>query len=289
MQKPTRINGLGRLSAIAKSLGARCDATALATLLLTFASLEPIVRAQAPADRVGNVRVELSDDDHFALPVDARLAEDIEAAADQLGAPLFAKREAASQRLVEIGASAFAKLRELYRATPDIEVRMRIEDVIQTAYYNYQVFDGNGFLGVQMRPYPGPGTTKNALPDGVSGVFVTQIIPDTGAARAGVQEKDIIVGIDKEALTGAGNTVLNQLSAAIRSYRPGSSIALTVVREEQEVAINVILGRCPERQARAGAVRGTSDLYRQAATRFPSWWLENFKAPAATDGRASSR
>ena len=37
------------------------------------------------------------------------------------------EREAASTRLTEVGAPAFAKLRLAYRQTDDIEVRLRIE------------------------------------------------------------------------------------------------------------------------------------------------------------------
>ena len=248
-----------------------------------------MARSQLPPEAVGTVPVELSNDDLFQLPLDERLTSEIGAATVKLGSPLYTEREAASQKLVEIGASAFRHLREAYRATDDVEVRMRIEDIVQAAYYNYRVFDSNGFLGVTMQPYPGPQTPKDALPEGRVGVFVNKVLPETGAARAGVAEKDIIVGIAGEPLTGPGNTVLDQLSAAIRSHRPGSSIELTITRDGGEIIVPVILGRCPERQARAGQVRGTSELYRTAQARFPSWWAENFKNPPARDADNASR
>lgn len=248
-----------------------------------------VTAAQSPEDMPSAVPVELSNDDLFQLPLNETLTAGIVAATAKLRSPLYADREAASRKLVEIGASAFRHLREAYRRTHDIEVRMRIEDIVQTAFYNYQVFDGNGFLGVTMQPYPNPRLPKDSLPEGRVGVYIANVLEDTAAARAGIVKEDIIVGIDGTPFEGTGNEVLDQLSAAIRSYRPGSSVELTLSRQGEEITIPVILGRCPETQARAGKVRGTSELYRKAEARFPSWWAENFKTEASRNEESAPR
>ena len=65
---------------------------------------------------------------------------------------------------------------------------------------------------------------------------------------------------------------------------------LTVIRESAQLDIEVILGRCSERQLRRRDVRiiAIPQLLQEAEAQFPGWWVRNFRAaeaPPRLDGK----
>lgn len=72
--------------------------------------------------------------------------------------------------------------------------------------------------------------------DGQKGVYVEQVLPNTGAEQAGVQVGDIIIK--------AGDKVINvreDLAVALSGKKTGEKITLVVLRDGQEVKIEVTL------------------------------------------------
>ncbi len=65
--------------------------------------------------------------------------------------------------------------------------------------------------------------------------YITQVYPDSPAEAAGLQHGDIITAIDGEAVT------FDSLAPTIRSYGVGDTITLTVVRNNEELDIDVTL------------------------------------------------
>ncbi len=63
------------------------------------------------------------------------------------------------------------------------------------------------------------------------------IIKDSPAAKAGLQDKDIVTAVNGVKIGSAGT-----LSDLIGEYKPGDTVQLTVVRNSNETAINVTLG-----------------------------------------------
>ncbi len=234
-------------------------------------------RPTAPRALDGAVVEDAVSDELFHLPLDDQLADRIDATIDRLDDPTYGEREKATAELIEIGASAFAKLRDAYRDSDTFELRLRIERIAYTGYFNFHVYDGNGFLGVSMQPYPSVRQPVKGIPKDTVGVVVVNIIKGTGAERAGVKKHDVIVAVDGRPLHGVGNDLLNNLSKRIRTKRPGYGLKLDVLRGSKPITIDVTLGRCPPKQAKGNTVRGTSELYRKAARRFPVWWATYFE------------
>lgn len=63
------------------------------------------------------------------------------------------------------------------------------------------------------------------------------IIKDSPAAKAGLQDKDIVTAINGVEIGSAGT-----MSDLIGEYKPGDTVQLTVVRGGKEIAVNVTLG-----------------------------------------------
>ena len=94
-----------------------------------------------------------------------------------------------------------------------------------------------GWLGVQVeprQPAEGPGQV----------LLVTDVAPDSPAARAGVRPGDIITHIDNEQVLD-GRRTKNQIAF----LRPGDSIEVTVRRDNQTLDLKGIVGTLRESPA----------------------------------------
>ena len=96
--------------------------------------------------------------------------------------------------------------------------------------------------------YLGVGTTDLSPEDaerfGVSvgsGAIVETVEPGSGADTAGVRRGDIIVRLGDEPIENTGD-----LLGALRDYRPGDTVELTIVRDGEEQTLQVTLGERPE-------------------------------------------
>lgn len=77
-------------------------------------------------------------------------------------------------------------------------------------------------------------------PDGMSGLLVQEVVADSPAADAGLQVNDVIVSLD-DALLTAGNT-----PDVLSAYTVGDTVALTVLRGEDTVSLELTLGAMPD-------------------------------------------
>jgi S1-C subfamily serine protease len=72
------------------------------------------------------------------------------------------------------------------------------------------------------------------------GAVVDSVQEGTGAAEAGMRPGDIIVGIDGEPLA-----TMSELVAEVRRRAPGDQLTLTVIRDGEELEVDVTLGERP--------------------------------------------
>jgi putative serine protease PepD len=73
-------------------------------------------------------------------------------------------------------------------------------------------------------------------PDGATGAGVSEVSDGSAAAEAGLESGDVITKVDDTLITGADSLV-----ATIRSYRPGDSVTVTFVRDDEEQTVDLEL------------------------------------------------
>jgi S1-C subfamily serine protease len=73
-----------------------------------------------------------------------------------------------------------------------------------------------------------------------TGAVVISVISGTGAAAAGIQQGDIIVGIDKTTIQGA-----QDVTQVLSGLRPGQQITVHIVRGTKHLTLKVTLGKQP--------------------------------------------
>ncbi len=255
-------------------LGGLAVATARAQVQLQV----PVQEEQADIDTLDGSRNELEvvSDEEFHLPLDSTAAQSADQLVPGLGSPSFKEREEATAGLIEIGAPAFARLRAAYNATSNLEVLLRIEHIVRTAYLNHHVYDRSGFLGINLQAYVASMEEHPRLPVGSVGVKVGRVIPATAAERAGMLAEDVIFEVDGAPIRGEGMQVVESFSAIIRARGPGGKMNLTVLRGTQEIPMLITIGRCPEEIAKQGTVRAVSENHFKATAKFPKWWAKYF-------------
>jgi hypothetical protein len=197
----------------------------------------------------------------------------------ELRSPDYEKRTRAVQHLTDLGPRCFTQLREAYHLTDDLELSLQIENIVRSAYLNRGVYSQHGFLGVSLWPYPTPRTEYNVvtLPEGTTAVQLARVIAETGASRAGLQLKDVVIAVDGRPIEGVGQDLVDRFSRGISQRKPGDQMQLTVVRPDGEHVIPVTLGTCPPELARRGSVRNIHERLQEVSDEFEEWWNANFR------------
>jgi serine protease Do len=125
-----------------------------------------------------------------------------------------------------------------------------------------------GVLSVMAREIPKEsGYLGIVLEQGDGGAKVTQVMPDSGAASAGVLIDDIVTHCN-----GARTEDREKLIRTVRQYGPGEEVALTVRRGDKEVTLSALLSRSiqgwrPDRREVQNTMGGKLSERRQG---FPS-------------------
>lgn len=89
-----------------------------------------------------------------------------------------------------------------------------------------------GFMGVKY----------NAEQEG-TGLLVAEVIPDTGAAKAGIKEGDRVIKINDKEIKS-----FEDVGAQLRTMKPGETVNVTVKRGDKEMKFTVTLGKRPPDQ-----------------------------------------
>ena len=76
------------------------------------------------------------------------------------------------------------------------------------------------------------------------GVLLSDVMPGSPAAKAGLKRGDVVVAVDGQAITSSG-----ELRNRIAAKAPGTEVALTLVRDGKQKVVNVTLGALAESPA----------------------------------------
>lgn len=88
----------------------------------------------------------------------------------------------------------------------------------------------------------------------VRGALVSDIAAGGAGERAGLRRGDVILAVDGQAVTDS-----NALRNRIASTRPGTSVALTIVRDGREQTVKTTLGELQQADRGDAAVKGGSE------------------------------
>jgi S1-C subfamily serine protease len=85
------------------------------------------------------------------------------------------------------------------------------------------------------------GVTGDSASGAQSGAVITEVVAGSGASAAGLQVGDIVTALDAQSVFS-----IQDLVARVRSYLPGDEVVLDVLRDGEELTIEVTLGTLAE-------------------------------------------
>jgi S1-C subfamily serine protease len=111
------------------------------------------------------------------------------------------------------------------------------------------------FIGVNLDSMSGE-TYKKLGVDGQYGILITGAIKNTGAEKAGLQKKDVLLELDKEKVY-----TIDQLTKMLAKYKPGDKVTLNILRKQKKMNVDVILGekKGPKKKAYMGVFLSNLD------------------------------
>ncbi|MHC5112746.1 MAG: hypothetical protein ACYTHJ_23065 [Planctomycetota bacterium] len=224
-------------------------------------------------------------------PLDDAAATALRVSMPMLASVNYQERQQASEDIKAIGAKAFKPLRDAYISNDDLELRMRIEQIVEWAFHEHRVYSRKAFLGVSLNTYE-PGMAPPGLPvDPADRVlYIRTVIEDTAAFRVGLREFDVVLTLNGEPLDGnnqpdaakfnGSQALVNDFSRRIASNRPGDTISVEVARlvagEVEIEVLDIELGFLPEHMRQRSNVAAINQAMVESRAAFAAWWDFHF-------------
>ena len=114
-----------------------------------------------------------------------------------------------------------------------------------------------GWLGVSIQPLTPELARSFGAKEAAKGVLISDVVPESPAARAGLKPGDILLEFDGKRMEGPSD-----LQRAVGFFAPGQSARVKVWRDQGERTVEVKIGEAPEerelqqRQGRARSLLG---------------------------------
>jgi predicted metalloprotease with PDZ domain len=148
----------------------------------------------------------------------------VEAEVARLGADSFEEREQAQRQLTEwaedLPRYMLTLLVEQYRHAEDVEVVVRLREVLRPLAMTYLFNGARGFIGVNM--------DEHQLENGEPAILLQAVHQGRPAFQAGLRTGDVIVSVEGQSIPELGG--LGGFASAIAHSAPGSLIEVGVRR-----------------------------------------------------------
>ena len=106
-----------------------------------------------------------------------------------------------------------------------------------------------GYLGIQIQDITEE-IAKQYKVEQNSGAIIGYVTPDSPAEKAGMRLEDIVVAINGQKVDDS-----SRLRLIVSAMKPGSSVAVDLLRDSQRMTINAVLERLPEEALAGGTPR----------------------------------
>jgi S1-C subfamily serine protease len=81
----------------------------------------------------------------------------------------------------------------------------------------------------------------NVNTEGQAGALITEVTPGSAADESGIEVDDVIVGFGGVSILG-----FDDLFAQVRAHQPGETVEVIILRDEEQMILDVILGVATE-------------------------------------------
>jgi len=131
-------------------------------------------------------------------------------------------------------------------AIPVNQAKAILDELISTGQVK------RGYLGIKTDPRNRELSKELQDLYGVkAGALIEQVMPDTPAAKAGLQSEDVIVRFNNQPIASFGD-----LESAVAATKPGTTVPVVVMRSKREITVQLTVALRPDEDTLAGTPRG---------------------------------
>jgi serine protease Do len=117
-------------------------------------------------------------------------------------------------------------------AIPIDDVEPLISDLIDYGYVT------GAYMAVTVQDMDSKSADMFGLP---TGAYIVSTEPGGAADRAGIQAKDIVIGIDSHAVSN-----VTELTRALRNYKAGDTATVKLIRSGREMTLEIVFDERPQ-------------------------------------------
>jgi S1-C subfamily serine protease len=95
-----------------------------------------------------------------------------------------------------------------------------------------------GAIGIGYALFTPRAAAALGLPAQTQGIIVSQVVPGSAAAQAGLRTNDVVTKVNEQQIDGT-----HPISSILLHTRPGDKVKLTIIRDGKQQTVDVTLGR----------------------------------------------
>ncbi len=201
----------------------------------------------------------------------------------ELGSNNYQTRLEATRTLAGLSPEAVDGLAGVYASSDDLEVQLRLREIVERRFMWDHLLSHHGFLGIRMSPFLPTTGVGVPLALGAGAIHVDFVLPGSAAETAGIRAKDLILELNGEPIVFSLD--LQGFGQQVSSAGPGGVIRLGILRNGQQLELDVSLKHRPREhywsQPYRDRPRPYWDRLGAAARGFERYWRTHFLAPSS--------
>lgn len=145
------------------------------------------------------------------------------------GGPLI---QVATKQVIGVNTLVAGNAQGLGFAVSSNTVRQIVEELIRSGRVV------RGFIGIQYMQLSARQAAQLGLPQGTTGIVISQVVPGSPAQQTGIRPNDIVTKLNDQAIDPE-----HPLQSLMIKFRPGDRVRLTLLRDGREMTIELTLGQ----------------------------------------------
>jgi len=190
-----------------------------------------------------------------------------------LGSSDYQTRVGATQTLAGLSTEVIEGLVGAYASSDDLEVKLRLRQIVERRFMWEHLLSRHGFLGIQMSiPMLTPDSNMQMAP-GMGLVHVKKVLSGGAAKAVGIQVDDLILDLNGQPIPYSRE--LLDFGRQVSSAGAGGTLRLGILRKGERIEIDVQLNH---RAREHYWSQGYWDQLGAAAREFEQYWGTHFPA-----------
>lgn len=194
----------------------------------------------------------------------------------ELGSSDYRTRLEATRTLAGLSPEMLDGLAGVYASSDDLEVQVRLREIVERRFMWDHLLRRHGFLGIQMWPRMRTMDVGVPLAPGAGAIHVKLVLPGGAAETVGIRADDLILELNGEPIEFS--LELQGFRQRVSSTGAGGVIRLAILRNGKHLDLDVPLNHRPREHYWS---EGYWDRLVAAARGFERYWRTSFLAPSS--------